>query len=172
MIWQTVPNWERYEVSDTGVVRSRDMVVGARGGACAIRKGRNLSPVQKTNGYWAVTLTAGAERKQECVHRLVALVFHGPPPHKGAHVLHNDGDKNNNAADNLRWGTPADNHADTERHGHRLKGERHPHAKLTETAVRNIRNSNLDASVIAAQYNVTREHIWSVRRGRTWQHIN
>jgi len=148
------------------------MIVGAKGGHIAFRKGRELRAAKKTNGYWAVTLTSGGERCQFMVHRLVAEVFHGQPPHPGAHVLHSDGDKNNNVADNLRWGTPADNHADTERHGHRLKGERHPQAKLTEAAVRNIRNSDMDASVIAAQYNVTREHIWSVRRGRVWHHVN
>jgi hypothetical protein len=172
MNWLPIPEWGRYEVSDEGFVRSRDMTVNAKGGASAVRKGRELSLIQKTNGYWAVTLTSGTKRSQESVHRLVALVFHGAPPHKGAHVLHSDGDKNNNSANNLRWGTPADNHADTERHGHRLKGERHPQAKLTEEAVRNIRNSDVDASVIAAQYDVTREHIWSVRRGRAWQHVS
>jgi hypothetical protein len=171
MIWLPIPKWVRYEISDAGFVRSRDMIVRAKGGAVAIRKGRDLSLVQKNNGYWAVTLTAGDERKQECVHRLVALVFHGPPPHKNAHVLHNDGDKNNNAANNLRWGSPADNHADTERHGRRLKGERHPHAKLTEAAVRNIRNSDLDASALALQHSVTREHVWAVRSGRVWSHV-
>ena len=172
MIWRPIPGWDRYEISDAGLVRSRDMKVGAKNGAIATRKGRELTLVRKTNGYWAVTLTAGKKRSQVCVHRLVALVFHGPPPHAGAHVLHNDGDKNNNSAYNLRWGTPADNHADTERHGRRRKGEQHPQAKLTETAVRNIRNSDVDASVIAARYNVTREHVWAVRRGRVWHHVN
>lgn len=172
MIWRVIPGWERYEVSDTGRVRSRDMIVGAKSGAIATRKGRELSLVRKTSGYLAVTLTDGKNRRQEAVHRLVALAFHGAAPYDSAHVLHGDGDKNNNAVDNLRWGTAADNHADTERHGHRLKGERHPHAKLTETAVRNIRNSAIDASLVAAQYGVTREHVWAVRRGRVWSHVN
>lgn len=172
MIWREVPGWDRYEISDTGVVRSRDMVVGAKGGARAIRKGRILTPAKSSNDYWVVTVTNGLKRCQIAVHRLVALAHHGAPPYEGACVLHGDGDKNNNTAANLRWGTAADNHADTERHGHRLKGERHPHAKLTEAAVRNIRNSAIDASRIAAQYGVTREHVWAVRRGRVWSHVS
>jgi len=148
------------------------MIVGAKGGKVASRKGRELRAAKKTNGYWAVTLTSGGDRGQFMVHRLVAEVFHGPSPHIGAHVLHNDGDKDNNAANNLRWGTPADNHADTEKHGRRLKGEAHPYAKLTETAVRHIRGSALDASVLADTYNVTREHIWAVRKNRVWCHVN
>lgn len=171
MIWKEVPDWPRYEVSDAGLVRSRHMTVNAKGGALAVRKGRVLQPAKKNNGYWAVTLTAGEQRCQISVHRLVALVFHGAPPHANAHVLHSDGNKNNNAVNNLRWGTPADNHADTERHGRRLKGEAHPHAKLTEIAVRNIRNSSIDASKLANAHGVSREHIWAVRANRTWRHI-
>ena len=171
MIWKEVPGWPRYEVSDAGLVRSRRMTVNARGGALAVRKGRVLQPVKKNNGYWVVTLTAGAQRCQISVHRLVALVFHGAPPHDNAHVLHSDGNKNNNAAGNLRWGTPADNHADTEFHGNRLKGEAHPLAKLTENAVRRIRSSSADASELANAYGVSREHIWAVRANRTWRHV-
>ncbi len=172
MIWREIPDWPRYEISDTGLIRSRDMIVGAKGGHIAFRKGRELRAAKKTNGYWAVTLTSGGERRQFMVHRLVAEVFHGKPPHPGAHVLHSDGNKNNNAADNLRWGTPADNHADTEKHGRRLKGEMHPYAKLNEAAVRDIRSSKADASKIAYSYNVSRAHIWAIRQRRVWRHVS
>lgn len=171
MIWREAPGWPRYEVSSTGEVRSRTMEVGAKNGARAIRKGRRLVLANSSNGYQVVTLTDGCRRQQIAVHRLVALAFHGRPPHDGAHVLHSDGDKTNNSSENLRWGTPADNHADTERHGRRLKGERHPHAKLTEAAVRDMRKSASDASMLAAQYGVTREHVWAVRKNRVWSHI-
>ena len=172
MNWKAVPEWPRYDVSDTGLVRSRDMVVGARGGKTAVRKGRILAAAKASNGYWVVTVTDGKRRQQAAVHRLVATAFHGAPPHLGAHVLHSDGDKDNNAASNLRWGTPADNHADTEKHGRRRKGEAHPYAKLTEAAVRRIRSSAADASELAGVYSVTREHIWAVRKNRVWRHVN
>lgn len=171
MIWRTVPGWDRYEVSDCGLVRSRDMVVGARAGAKATRKGRILTPAKASNGYWVVTVTDGVDRRQEAVHRLVAMAFHGPAPYKNAQVLHGDGDKNNNSVDNIRWGTAADNHLDTERHGRRLKGERHPHAKLNEAAVRCIRSANVDATKLAEKFGVTREHIWAVRKNRVWSHV-
>lgn len=171
MIWREIPNWDRYEASSAGLIRSRDMVVGAKGGCFAVRKGRVLTPVKATSGYWVVTVTDGTKRQQIAVHRLVAMAFHGAAPRSGAHVLHGDGDKNNNAAENLRWGTPADNHLDTERHGRRLKGERHPLAKIDEAAVRNVRNSTVDASLLAAQYGVTREHIWAIRQKRVWRHV-
>jgi hypothetical protein len=172
MIWREVPEWPRYEVSNTGLVRSRDMSVNARNGATAVRKGRVLQAAMKTNGYWAVTLTNGPDRCQISVHRLVASVFHGPPPYDNAQVLHFDGDKNNNAASNLRWGTAADNHEDTERHGRRLKGERNHNAKLTEAAVRHIRASKNTSKELAEMFGVTREHVWAVQSNRVWRHIN
>jgi hypothetical protein len=171
MIWREVPEWGRYEVSDTGLVRSRDMRVGAKGGKVAVRKGRVLRAARKTNGYLAVTLTEGHIRCQIAVHRLVAQVFHGNPPHDNSHVLHGDGNRDNNSAENLRWGTAAENHADTERHGRRPKGEANHNAKLTESKVRFIRSTDESAAKLAEKFGVTREHIWAVRRNRVWSHV-
>jgi len=171
MIWRQIPDWDRYEVSDGGGVRSRDMLVGAKGASKAVRKGRVLTQAKTSRGYLVVTLTRGCTHQQFSVHRLVALVFHGPPPHDKTHVLHSDGDPTNNSASNLRWGSPADNHVDTERHGRRRKGEGHPQAKLSEADVRDIKWSSTKTNVLAARYGVTREHVWAVRRGRVWAHI-
>jgi hypothetical protein len=171
MIWRQIPEWDRYEVSDAGIVRSRDMLVGAKGASKAVRKGRVLAQAKTSRGYLVVTLTRGCARQQFSVHRLVALAFHGPPPHDKTHVLHSDGDPTNNSAFNLRWGSPADNHVDTERHGRRRRGETHPQAKLSEMAARDIKRSQTKAGVLAAQYGVTREHVWAVRRGRVWAHV-
>ena len=62
MIWRQVPEWDRYEVSDAGVVRSRDMVVGAKGISNAVRKGRVLAQAKTSRGYLVVTLTRGRTR--------------------------------------------------------------------------------------------------------------
>lgn len=55
------------------------------------------------------------------VHRLVALAFIGPCP-EGMEVLHINGEPDDNRLENLRYGTRAENVADTIRHG------RHPWA--------------------------------------------
>lgn len=43
------------------------------------------------------------------VHRLVCEAFHGPPPFKGAVVIHIDENALNNRPENLRWGTQKEN---------------------------------------------------------------
>ena len=172
MKWVDIPGWEnRYQISEYGDVWSRDMVVGAKSGGTAIRKGRCLVKVLKNNGYLCVTLTDGVNRPQIAIHKLVARAFIGECP-LGLHVLHSDGDKQNNHYSNLRYGTPAENHEDTERHGHRLKGVTHPNAILDEDAIQIIRVSGRSAKELAAWFNVSSSHIHSIRKRRCWKHID
>lgn len=170
MIWHEIPGWPRYEVSEYGDIRSKDMVVNAKGGKTAVRKGRVLARILKSNGYLAVTLTDGVNRPQINVHRLVARAFIGECP-LGMHVLHSDGNKSNNHYKNLRYGTPAENHIDTEKHGRRLKGSKHPRSKLDEEAVLHIRNSSRNIYELARMYNVSAAHICAVRSNRVWKHL-
>jgi hypothetical protein len=170
MKWVPVPGWElRYEISEYGNVRSKDMSVGAKGGKVAIRKGRELALVLKTNGYLAVTLTDGVSRPQVSVHKLVARAFKGECP-IGLHVLHGDGDKMNNHFTNLRYGTPAENVGDAARHGRRLRGSSHPMAKIDEDDVRMIRASAKSCRELARLFSVTPAHISSIQRNRVWKH--
>ena len=171
MKWLDIPGWEtRYQISEYGDVRSKDMTVGAKNGKTAVRKGRLLARIVKNNGYLCVTLTDGVNRPQIAIHRLVARAFIGECP-VGLHVLHNDGDKLNNHYSNLRYGTPADNHADTERHGHRLKGSKHPMSVLDEDAVQIIRTSARSAKELSEWFGVSSAHICAVRKNKCWKHL-
>ena len=171
MKWLDIPGWEtRYRISEYGDVVSKDMAVGARNGSQAMRKGRKLAPVRKTNGYLCVTLTDGIDRPQIAIHKLVARAFIGECP-IGLHVLHCDGDKTNNHYSNLRYGTQAENVADTKRHGRQPIGSRHPQAKLDEDAVAHIRSSNRNGSELAAMYNVSKEHVSAIRKRICWKHV-
>ena len=171
MRWLDIPGWEtRYQIREDGAVRSKDMVVGAKAGKTAVRKGRVLKPVVKDSGYLCVTLSNGIDRPQVAIHRLVARAFLGECP-IGLHVLHNDGNKINNHYTNLRYGTPADNHADTLLHGHRPMGSSHPMAKLKEKEVIFIRESDESNAELAVKFNVCREHIHAIRKKRIWKHV-
>lgn len=86
---------------------------------------RELSQTPNTDGYPSVRVyDREGRRKRITVHRLVALAWVGPQP-EGRQIRHLDGDKTNNHATNLRWGTAKDNAADREQHGRTSRGQRH-----------------------------------------------
>lgn len=168
-MWKPVPGWEsRYEVSDSGVVRSKDMIVGAIHGATALRKGRELKAIPKTHFYLCVTLAEGLRRKQYCIHDLVLLAFKGPKP-VGFQAAHNDGDRTNNRLSNLRYDTPAGNNLDKFAHGTVCKGETHGMVKLNWGAVRRIRASSAPAVELAEYYGVTPSCVYDIRKFKTWK---
>lgn len=78
--------------------------------------GKILTPSPSTGkngtGYHYVHLRRGsvaAGGKHVLLHRLVARVFIGEPYEPGLVVDHIDGNKYNNAAENLRWITQSKN---------------------------------------------------------------
>lgn len=73
------------------------------------------------------------------IHRAVCEIFNGPPPVPRLHARHLDTNMGNNAASNLAWGTPAENMSDTIRAGKSCKGDRNANAKLTKSAVDQMR---------------------------------
>ena len=97
MIWRTLNENDRYEVSDTGVVRRKD-------------NQRSLSG-SKINGYHSVKLTFNnSKQRRFYVHRLVAEHFiDNPDPIHKTLVNHKDGNKLNNNVDNLEWVSPREN---------------------------------------------------------------
>lgn len=89
--WRPVKNWDAYEVSNLGRVRSLH------------RAGRIRKP-HKTNGYLYIDLWQGGDCLHIAVHRLVLYAF-GPPATPDMECNHVDGNKSNNRIDNLEWVT-------------------------------------------------------------------
>jgi hypothetical protein len=97
-----------------------------------------MKPI-RCGAYRGLTLTTSAGvQSREYVHRLIAEAFHGVAT-DGMVCRHLDGNRFNNAADNLSWGTPSENNLDMRQHGTSPTGERNPRAKLTENAVQDMR---------------------------------
>ena len=66
----------------------------------------------RKDGYLCTSIRLGPKPQYEYVHRLVAAAFLGlPPSPEHSHVNHKDGNKSNNAVDNLEYVTPAENMA-------------------------------------------------------------
>lgn len=98
--WRTIVG-TGYQVSDHGNVRR---AVAGR----ATWPGRPLRPFLNPNGYLTVSLVTGGKNHTHTIHTLVAGAFIGPRP-IGHDVNHRDGNKTNNAAENLEYVTRSGN---------------------------------------------------------------
>lgn len=93
-IWKPIPDFDVYEVSNRGEVRNK-------------KTGHIKSPVF-VHGYLCVTLFGNGRAVRTGVHRLVANAFISNVDNK-PQVNHKDGDKSNNAVENLEWVTASEN---------------------------------------------------------------
>lgn len=116
--WRAVVGFEGlYEVSNLGRVRSLGHSVLDSTGKIQYKVGQIRKPQTNRGGYAVVGLhRAGSKTVLTTVHKMVALAFIGPRP-LNHEVCHGDGDRKNNSATNLRWGTGSENAADRTAHG-------------------------------------------------------
>lgn len=156
----------RYAVSDRGNVLSINY---ARTGQPAL-----LTPVAAPNGYLSVQLSDGLKVRRSSIHRLVARAFLGPCP-PGKQVNHRDGNKSNNAVENLEYVTASQNRQHAFRIGlQSLKGECHTHAKLSDARVHEIRSliaSGMTHRAIAQQVGISRSNVSMIGAGKAWAHV-
>ena len=104
-IWKDVVGFEgRYMVSDLGNVKSIVTNHGKPTDKQVIKRVRS-----KTCDYHYVQFWRKDKPTHKAVHRLVAEAFIPNPENKPI-VNHLDGNKHNNAVDNLEWATHSENH--------------------------------------------------------------
>ena len=160
MLIKEIPNYPGYHITETGEVIS------------LFKGGRVLRPASthRKYPYNTVVLIRGKERKTYYVHHLMANVFLGPPPFKGAIVRHLDGNSLNNNINNLAWGSYQDDRQDQKRLGTFLEGEKSPNAKLTREQVNAIREmTDIDNIHIAAFFSVSPTLISRVKNHKTYK---
>lgn len=155
--WRSVVGYEGwYEVSDLGRVKR------VRGGDRNTVAGRILSQTVKPNGYMSVMPCRYGKTRRFNVHKLVVEAFHGPCPN-GYEIDHEDADRQNNRADNLRYVPIGENRRNT-----RLR-------RLTEAYVRDIRKryANGESGVdLARDLGVAPSTIYSAVHRRSWKHVD
>lgn len=162
--WRDVPGWVgKYQVSDLGSVRSKASKAGGRSLCWAA-----LRPAKQRNDYLLATFWDGGRRERWLVHALVLTAFVGPRP-AGYDGCHNNGVKDDNRLENLRWATRRENHLDKKRHGTFQEGMRHGMSKLNDDAVREILHSSETLVALAKRFGVSEPTISNVRRRRTWR---
>ena len=164
-VWLPIAGFEGlYEVSDLGRVRS---LKGRHG------QGKVLAPKlpDYKHQYKAVSLHKNGKRSRRHVHRLVADAFIGPRPHPDSQMRHLNGDRGDNRATNLKWGTALENASDRTKHGRSLAGVRHTQAKLTNADVRRIRALayTMSQRKLAAKFGVSQKTVWRIIHRGNWQ---
>ena len=101
-IWKPINDYEGYEVSNYGRVRSVSRNIEYANGKTIYRKGKLLNQNIINSGYLTVDFTISNIHKRELVHRLVAKAFISNPDNL-PEINHKDENKLNNHIDNLEW---------------------------------------------------------------------
>lgn len=166
-IWKPVLGYEGvYEISSLGRLRTIS------------RNGKAIEPAVRAMGFYAsryvqTILTKFGKTKTVNIHSMVCEAFHGPRP-AGEWARHLDGDRRNNRANNLAWGTSKENMADQYAHGTRIMGERCPSSRLTSEGVRKIRKmltTGMSQTDIASASGISQATVSAIKTGRLWGHV-
>lgn len=173
--WRDIPGWDGYQASSLGRIRSLDRkrVQWMRDGSMqpVLYPGRIRKQSQcPQTGYMKVGLSnlQSGKRRTFCAHQLVCLAFHGERPARHD-TAHENGNRSDNRASNLRWATRQENRLDSVQHGTINRGERNGQARLSDADVmemRRLRHSGVTARELATRYGVTARHVYDCLAGR------
>ena len=147
-IWKPVPEFEDYEVSNQGRVRSYKY-----------KEPRILKPSPQRSGHLQLWLRRNGTTVPVRVHRLVLEVFVGPAP-EGHCCNHADDNPANNCLTNLKWDTQSANIKQARDRGRATvnpplkSGLDHHGSKLTREQVLAIRADPRSCAKIAAAYGI------------------
>ena len=108
-------------------------------------------------------------------HRASYIIHNGPIPN-GMVVCHRCDNPSCSNPRHLFLGTVQDNNRDRDRKGRAAVGERAPTARLTEDAVRDIRQNvtsrrGSNIAAFARKYGVTRRTAGAAYHGESWGHV-
>jgi hypothetical protein len=137
---------------------------------------RCMQPWRGPGGYLRIELYHDGQRFIKKVHRLICEAFNGPCP-SGMECRHLNGDKTDNRANNLCWGTRGDNVADMIQHGQMVRsdGEKNGNAKLTENDVLSILAAYFCGTTtykqLAKLYGVSLTQIGQIVRRERWRYL-
>lgn len=166
-MWKTIPNFEKYEISNDGKIRSyqKDW------------NGKILKQKTDKDGYKEIGLYKNGEKYYFRVHRLVLSVYNPIENESEFEVNHKNGIKDDNRIENLEWCTPLENTRHAIKLGNRdpRKGEDNGMSKLTKNEVLEIVKLNKDTDMthkeISNNYNVGRSTITRVLNGVLWSEV-
>lgn len=165
-VWRKIIDWNYYEASNMGRIRSLDRWVRHNYGGMALKKGKILTPSPNLTNHCQVILKEGDRIAYPFVHRLVWEAFNGPIP-EGMQINHLDENPLNNRLDNLSLVTPKENtnwgtciERRSEKHSETMKGtclyETNPNSK---PIVQYDLDGNLIAEYACAKYAIEKYNL-------------
>ncbi len=107
-VWKSIPGFSDYEVSDSGLIRSKDRIkIYKNGRTIHYTMKLKLLRVHPDNGFLMTDLIDDkGVRKTVYPHKAVAQAFiENKFTRKKKVVIHIDGNYNNNNVSNLKWST-------------------------------------------------------------------
>lgn len=164
--WRTIPGFPDYRISSQGQVERQTREKGSTVPWWERRKATRTKA-----GYMTLRLRkppSSSKQRVFKVHRLVLLAFVGPCP-KGMYSCHNNGVKDDNRLENLRWDTPAGNAQDKVKHGTSNRGGWG--SKLLPAEVKAIRErtaQNESNASLGREYRVAASTISAIKTGTNW----
>ena len=168
--WKSIKGYEsQYEISSFGNVKSLPKKRGKKTYDYFIRKnciGRG--------GYYRISLCSDYKIKSITIHRLVAIHFIDNKKNKPC-INHKDGNKLNNAVENLEWCTYKENYKHAVKFGLTKKigsGENQPRHKLSINNVEEIRKSKLKVKQLSLKFNVSIYCIYDILSNKNWKNNN
>jgi hypothetical protein len=170
--WRDIKGYEGlYAISSTGRVKrlARDRIIAT--GVNKPLKEKEIKTFEGKLGYIHVNLWKNGQMKQHRIHRLIMLA-HAEKP-KGKNVInHIDGDKTNNALQNLEWCTYRENTIHAYKTG-LAKGKRgieNSQGRLTNEEVISMRKlyatGNYTQKEIGEIYGISRRHAGDIVNGK------
>jgi len=164
-------NFKRFRDTHYGVSRDGEII--------NFETTRLLKGSVGKDGHRRVTLCSNGEILGFCVHQVVAEVFIGPCPKRSNgraawDVLHKNRDRLDNRAENLAYVSHSKNVLDAIEKGLFPLGEKHHGAKLSDSAVRDLKllmqqgKTNQELSVM---FGISDSSISRIRLGKTWKNI-
>lgn len=156
------------------VITDQGQIQGPGSGVRASGTPKWLGLVPNHKGYLRVRISTQGKQQLIFVHKLVALAFVGERPSPKHQVCHVNGDRTDNRAVNLRWGTAKENSEDRDRHGKTARGTANGRSKLTPDQVSEIKAQLAVGATnkgLARLYGVAPSTIKQIRRGETWTSV-
>jgi hypothetical protein len=165
-IWKKIPNASKYEVSNTGEVRSWNTQRGGLASSPTLMKKK----LNKKVGYYNVGITYDdGVQKTRYVHRLVAEAFLGYK--KDSLVRHLNDNRLDNHVENLAWGTQKQNMSDAIINGKLPTGTDCSQSVLSERdilLIARMEKEGLTRAMIARIIGVNVSVVNALLRGKTY----